>query len=71
MVDPKTPIRRTSRDRMVGGVCAGLARWLGWDPSPVRVLWVLLTVFTGFLLGFVAYLALWIFIPAEGAKSPD
>lgn len=54
---------------MAGGVLAGIARWLGWDPSAARVAYILLTVFTGFLLGVVAYVALWVFLPAEPAAS--
>lgn len=63
MVDPKRPIRRAARDRVLGGVCAGLAEWLGWDASVVRVAWVLVTIFTGVAPGAVAYLVLWAFLP--------
>ena len=65
MFDPKQPIRRSRHDSMVAGVCSGLAAWAGWDPSVVRVIYILVTVFTGFLLGFVAYAALWVFLPTE------
>lgn len=65
MFDPKQPIRRSRHDAMIAGVCSGLAAWAGWDPSVIRVLYILVTVFTGFLLGFVAYAALWVFLPSE------
>jgi phage shock protein C len=58
MIDPKKPIRRSRRDGVLGGVCAGLAAWADWHPSVVRVLYVVVTVFTGFVLGIAAYLAL-------------
>ena len=65
MIDTKRPIRRTRDDRMLGGVLGGLAEWLGWDPSVARVAYILITVFTGFVLGIVAYAVLWIFLPLE------
>jgi phage shock protein PspC (stress-responsive transcriptional regulator) len=49
---------------MLGGVCAGIAAWAGWDPSVVRVAYVLATAFSGFLLGLAAYAALWALLPA-------
>lgn len=67
MFDPKQPIRRSRHDSMVAGVCSGLAAWAGWDPSVMRVIYILVTVFTGFVLGFVAYAALWLFLPTEPA----
>jgi phage shock protein C len=71
MIDPKKPIHRSRRDGVMGGVCAGLAAWAGWHPSVVRVLYVLVTVFTGFVLGIAAYLALWVFLPVEGETVGD
>lgn len=70
MIDPKKPIRRSRRDRVLGGVCAGLAAWADWHPSVVRVLYVVVTVFTGFVLGIAAYLVLWVFLPVE-AEAVD
>ncbi|HEY7413269.1 MAG TPA: PspC domain-containing protein [Vicinamibacteria bacterium] len=64
MVDATKPIRRSPRGAMLGGVCAGIAAWAGWDPSVVRVAYVLATAFSGFLLGLAAYAALWALLPA-------
>ena len=66
MVDPKKPIRRAPRNGMLGGVLAGIADWCGCDPSVARVVYIILTAFTGFALGIVAYVVLWVFLPAEG-----
>jgi phage shock protein C len=55
---------KRSSDRVVAGVCAGLAKWLGWDVSLVRVLYVLATIFTAFS-GLLVYIVLWIVIPQE------
>ena len=68
-MDPKKPIRRSTRDRLLGGVLAGIARWLDCDPSVARVAYVLLTAFTGFALGIVAYAILWLFLPTDDARS--
>jgi phage shock protein C len=71
MIDPKKPIRRSRRDGVLGGVCAGLAAWADWHPSVVRVIYVVVTVFTGFVLGIVAYLALWVFLPVQADAVGD
>ncbi|MFT6826798.1 MAG: phage shock protein C [Roseivirga sp.] len=55
---------KRSSDRVVAGVCAGLAKRLGWDVSLVRVLYVLATIFTAFS-GLLVYIVLWIVIPQE------
>ncbi|NBR46015.1 MAG: PspC domain-containing protein [Verrucomicrobia bacterium] len=51
-----------SNNRMIGGVCGGLAEWLGWDPTLVRILYTLATIFTAFS-GVIVSLALWIIMP--------
>ncbi|MEM7160908.1 MAG: PspC domain-containing protein [Bacteroidota bacterium] len=56
--------RRLFRDpdnQLIGGVCAGLSNYFGWDPVWLRIILILLFVFGGF--GFVAYIILWIVIP--------
>ncbi len=50
-----------SRNKMLGGVCAGLGEYLGIDPTVVRILWVLMIFFAGF--GVLFYLILWILMP--------
>lgn len=55
-------LQRNLRRRRIGGVCAGLSDYLGWDVSLVRVLFVLSLFFGG--LGFAIYLALWLTLPA-------
>jgi phage shock protein C len=54
---------RSRTDSMVGGVCGGLARYLGVDPTLVRLIFVLIALAPG--PGLLVYLALWIVIPAE------
>lgn len=50
-----------SNNKMIGGVCAGLADYLGLDPTIVRIVWVLMLFFAGF--GILLYLILWIIMP--------
>ena len=50
-----------SNNKMIGGVCAGIAEYLGLDPTIVRIVWVLLLFFAGF--GIMLYLILWIIMP--------
>jgi phage shock protein C len=58
-----------SRDgRMLAGVCAGFADYFGLDVILVRVIWAVVSVFTGGA-GVLAYLAAWVIIPDEGQQS--
>ena len=50
-----------SNNKMIGGICAGIAEYLGLDPTIVRIVWVLLFFFAGF--GILIYLILWIIMP--------
>ncbi len=56
-------VRRSQSDKVIGGVCAGLARNLGMQPSTMRWIFVLLVLVAG-MSAFV-YLIGWIFIPSE------
>ena len=52
-----------SRDKKIAGVCGGIAEYLGVDPTWVRLVWVLVTVFTALVPGILAYLLAWAVIP--------
>jgi phage shock protein PspC (stress-responsive transcriptional regulator) len=65
MMNPRNPLVRSSRRRLLGGVCGGLAEWLGWDPTLVRVLYVLVSFFSAAFPGLLVYLILWILIPSD------
>lgn len=58
-------LRRPLDDRMVAGVCSGLARYLRLDPVVVRVVLASLTVVGG--LGVVLYATVWLLTPDEGS----
>jgi phage shock protein C len=64
---PAKKLARSSRDKKLGGVCAGLADYFDLDPTIVRVVW-LLAVFLGGT-GILAYLVLWIVLPLAPATG--
>ena len=49
--------------RKIGGVCAGFARYFDVDVTIMRVIWLVVAIFTG--VGFIAYRVAWIAMPAE------
>jgi len=61
-----TRLTRSVSDVKVAGVCSGIAHYFGIDATPVRVLWIVLTVLPGAVLGgVIAYLAAWLIVPKE------
>ncbi|HLT57141.1 MAG TPA: PspC domain-containing protein [Limnochordales bacterium] len=54
---------RSRTDRILGGVCGGLARYFDVDPTLVRLAWLLTSLWAG--AGVVVYLVAWIVIPRE------
>ena len=52
-----------SNRKIIAGVCAGIADYLGWDPVWVRILFVLLSIATVVLTGILVYIVLWIAMP--------
>lgn len=44
-------------------MCGGIADWLGWSPTLVRVAFVVVSLFTAGVPGTVVYLALWLLMP--------
>jgi phage shock protein PspC (stress-responsive transcriptional regulator) len=65
------PVRRLMRsgnDRMLTGVCGGIARYLGMDPTVVRILYVAGTIFTGFVFGLLAYIIMSFVAPLDDER---
>jgi phage shock protein C len=58
-----SPLRRSRRNRMIAGVCGGIAQWLGWDATLVRVLYVVVSVLSVAFPGILVYIVLWILMP--------
>ena len=63
MVNPAHPLRRSRQNRMIAGVCGGIAEWLGWDATLVRILYVVVSVVSAAFPGMVAYVILWLLMP--------
>ncbi len=59
---------RDSNDKMIGGVCSGIAVYLGVDPAIVRILFAIIS-FGGFGLGVLAYIILWIVLPPRDLEN--
>lgn len=57
-----------SNNRMIGGVCAGIADYFNWDITLVRIVYVLATFFTAFSGGIVS-LILWLIMPEAGREN--
>ena len=58
-------LKRSMSDRMVAGVCSGIAKFLGWDVTIVRVLYVIVSVASVAFPGLLVYLALWVLMPRD------
>jgi len=65
MTDPKNPLRRSRNDRWMAGVCGGIAEWLGWDSTLVRVLGGIISILSVAVPGILVYVALWILMPEQ------
>lgn len=55
-------LTRSRNDRMIAGVCGGLAEYFGWDPTLLRIVYIVATIFTAFA-GIIIYVILWIVMP--------
>jgi phage shock protein C len=62
-------LTRSANDRMVAGVCAGLATYFGIDPVFVRLAVMLLALFNG--VGLILYIVAWVLIPSEHSVTAD
>lgn len=58
-------LMRPRGNRKIAGVCAGLAEYFDLDVTLVRVLWLVITVFSALVFGILAYVVAWIVMPEE------
>ncbi len=61
-------LHRSRTEKMIAGVCGGLAEYLGIDPTLVRVVWVLISLLAG--VGVLLYLILWVIMPLDLPGAP-
>jgi len=58
---------RSTKDRWLAGICGGIAEYFELDPTIIRVLFVVFSLFAGG--GILAYIILWLIIPQEPETS--
>ena len=57
-------LKRSATNRMVCGVCAGIAEYFNWDPTIIRIIWVAASIFLGAgFLGVIAYFIVAVIMP--------
>jgi phage shock protein PspC (stress-responsive transcriptional regulator) len=57
------PLHRSRQHRIIAGVCGGIADWLGWSPTLVRILFVVVSLLSVAFPGLIVYLLLWVLMP--------
>lgn len=62
-------LMRSETDKMIAGVCGGLAAYLGVDPVLVRLAFVILLLASG--VGLAIYVILWVIMPTASRSEPD
>lgn len=62
-------LERSRTDKIIAGVCGGIARRYGWDPTLVRILYVLISIFSAAFPGLIVYVVLWFLMPLEGTTT--
>src|ERR1700760_1235184 len=64
---PSRRLYRAGNDKILGGVCAGLANYLRLDPAIVRIIFALMTL--GWGAGFLVYIILWLILPTRALPA--
>ncbi len=59
------PLLRSRDDKIIAGVCGGIAKALGWNSTTVRILYVIVSILSAAFPGTIAYLVLWVVMPKE------
>ena len=63
MAKKQKRLLRSKKNRIIGGVCAGIAEYVDADPTLIRILWAIGSLLWG--AGIIAYILAWIIIPSE------
>ncbi|MEM9858208.1 MAG: PspC domain-containing protein [Bacteroidota bacterium] len=58
-------LSRSRNHKVIGGVCAGIAQQYGWDIGLVRLLYLVISIFSAAFPGVLVYVILWIVLPTE------
>lgn len=61
---PGRRLSKSSTNKMVCGVCAGIAEYFNWDPTIIRIIWIAASIFLGAgFLGLIAYFIVAVIMP--------
>ena len=56
-------------DKKIFGVCGGIGESYDIDPTLIRLIWVVGTIFTGFVPGIIAYILFWLIMPLNPERG--
>ena len=62
-------LHRSKNNRMLAGVMGGVAEYVGWSPTWVRLLFVIISSLSAAVPGILIYIVLWIIMPNAKAQS--
>ena len=63
---PTKMLRKSNKDWILGGVCGGIAEYIGWPAENVRLLYVIASILSAAFPGTLVYIILWICMPRSG-----
>ncbi|WP_299187087.1 PspC domain-containing protein [uncultured Psychrobacter sp.] len=64
-----TKLHRSQNSRMIAGVMGGIAEYVGWSPTWVRLLFVIISTLSAAVPGILIYIVLWIVMPKASPQS--
>lgn len=67
MATQRPGLQRSRQQRIIAGVCGGIAEWLGWNATLVRILYVVVSLASAAFPGILVYILLWILMPQREA----
>lgn len=56
-------LKRSNKEKMIAGVCGGIAEYFDMDPSIVRIIYVVVSVLSVAFPGILVYIVMWIIVP--------
>jgi phage shock protein C len=59
----RRPLARSKRNKVIAGVCGGIAESLDWSPTTVRILYVIVSILSVAFPGILFYVVLWVLMP--------
>jgi phage shock protein PspC (stress-responsive transcriptional regulator) len=64
-------LTRSFDDRMIAGVCGGIAEYFGWSSVRVRIVYVVGSILSAAFPGLLIYIALWFLLPESTLDDVD